>query len=241
VLAQSPAASTSPRLVTTDSIESPVGKRRSARELALKILFQVDVGKLPLEEALANSHHLEEDDPEVHEFAETLVRGAVAEQAQVDEIISRYASGWALERMANVDRNLLRLALYELLFLEDIPTSVSINEAVDLAKIYSTAESGRFINGILGNFVRQGEAERLTVGQPPSSPPEDPPAQLGAADTPVPEEAPTQLATAESPGRPDLSGESPSRPMAAPELGRPGDSGSPVAPGALQSDGGGTQ
>jgi len=173
-----------------------VGKRRSARELTLKILFQIDVGKLPLEEALANSCNLDEDDPEVRAFAEALVQGTVAEQARVDEIISRYASGWALERMANVDRNLLRLALYELLFLEDIPTSVSINEAVDLAKLYSTAESGRFINGILGNFVRQGEAERLQLDQAAVPNPEAAPAPAEAAEVLEPEEAPAIAAAA---------------------------------------------
>ena len=68
--------------------------------------------------------------------------------------ITKYASGWTLERIASVDRNLLRLALCEMLFRSDIPYSVSINEAVELAKIYSTAESGKFVNGILGNFAR---------------------------------------------------------------------------------------
>lgn len=147
-----------------------MGKRRSARESALKTLFQVDVGKLPLEEALANSRLVDGDDPEIQEFAEALVRGAVREQERLDEIISHYAAGWALDRMANVDRNLLRIALYEILFLEDIPSSVSINEAVDLGKMYSTAESGRFINGILGNFVRQGDADQFGLGQVEGSP-----------------------------------------------------------------------
>ena len=140
-----------------------MGKRRSARELALKVLFQVDVGKLPIDEVLGNAAEL--DDTEVSEFAECLVAGAATHREALDEIIARYASGWALDRMANVDRNLLRLALYEILFLDDIPASVSINEAVELGKTYSTAESGRFINGILGNFVRQGEAETLRQAQ----------------------------------------------------------------------------
>lgn len=132
-----------------------MGKRRLARESALKTLFQVDVGKLSPDEALANARLVGDSDPEVLEFAERLARGALAHQERLDAIISRYATGWALDRMANVDRNLLRLALFEILFLDDIPASVSINEAVDLAKLYSTADSGRFINGILGNFVRQ--------------------------------------------------------------------------------------
>ncbi|MCS6862406.1 MAG: transcription antitermination factor NusB [Abditibacteriales bacterium] len=131
-----------------------MGKRRTARELALKVLFQVDVGRLPLEEVIAMSKALWPASSEVWSFAETLARGVTRKRAQLDDIIAHYAAGWTLERMANVDRNLLRMALYELLEMDDIPYSVSINEAVELAKIYSTAESGKFVNGILGNFAR---------------------------------------------------------------------------------------
>jgi N utilization substance protein B len=131
-----------------------MGKRRTARELALKILFQVDVGRLSLEQVLTTSKALWQAPSEVWNFAETLARGVMQKRAPLDDIIMHYASGWTLERMANVDRNLLRLALYEMLFLDDIPYSVSINEAVELAKIYSTAESGKFVNGILGNVAR---------------------------------------------------------------------------------------
>jgi N utilization substance protein B len=95
-------------------------------------------------------------------FAEELARGAWSAHAELDKYITRYAAGWTLERMANADRNLLRLALYEILYREDIPQSVSINEAVELAKRYSTQESAKFINGILGSFAREkskGQAE----------------------------------------------------------------------------------
>lgn len=131
-----------------------MGKRRTARELALKILFQIDVGRLPLDEVIATSKALWQSPPEVWSFAEALARGVIQKRAQLDDIIMHYAAGWTLERMANVDRNLLRMALYELLEMDDIPYSVSINEAVELAKIYSTSESGKFVNGILGNFAR---------------------------------------------------------------------------------------
>jgi N utilization substance protein B len=131
-----------------------MGKRRTARELALKILFQVDVGHLPLNDVVALAKALWQMSPDVWQFAEVLARGVMEKRAQLDDIIMHYAAGWTLERMANVDRNLLRIALYEMLHLEDIPYSVSINEAVELAKLYSTAESGKFVNGILGNFAR---------------------------------------------------------------------------------------
>jgi len=142
-----------------------MGKRRTARELALKILFQIDVGRLPLDEVIAMSKALWQAPPEVWSFAEALARGVMQKRVQLDDIIMHYAAGWTLERMANVDRNLLRMALFELLEMDDIPPSVSINEAVELAKIYSTAESSKFVNGILGNFARaqgfaKGEEER---------------------------------------------------------------------------------
>lgn len=93
-------------------------------------------------------------------FASQLARGAWEERSDIDPIIEKYASGWTLERMANVDRNLLRLCLFEITKREDIPASVSINEAVELAKKYSTADSAKFINGILGSFARESAKEK---------------------------------------------------------------------------------
>ncbi len=149
-----------------------MGKRRTARELALKILFQIDVGRLPLDEVIVTSQALWQAPPDVWSFAEALARGVMQKRVQLDDIIMHYAAGWTLERMANVDRNLLRMALYELLEMDDIPYSVSINEAVELAKIYSTAESGKFVNGILGNFARargftKGEEDRADAREYP--------------------------------------------------------------------------
>ena len=131
-----------------------MGKRRSGRELAFRLLFQADVGNLTLAEVFQTGRDASEATEEVWQFATELARGAWENRADLDPIITRYAAGWTLERMANADRNLLRLALYEILHREDIPQSVSINEAVELAKRYSTADSAKFINGILGNFVR---------------------------------------------------------------------------------------
>ena len=132
-----------------------MGKRRSGRELAFRLLFQCDVGGLPLDEVINAAHASSEATDDVWEFAEELARGAWAERAAADKIITRYSAGWSLERMPNADRNLLRLAIYEILSRSDIPQSVSINEAVELAKQYSTIDSAKFINGILGTFVRE--------------------------------------------------------------------------------------
>jgi N utilization substance protein B len=134
-------------------------KRRAARELALRTLFQIDLARLDPEEALAAA--LAEDTlaDDARSFARDLVMGAVSKQQHVDTVIAKHARGWTLERMANIDRNILRLAVFEVLYLPDIPPSVTVDEAVELAKKYSTAESGRFVNGILGNLLRNLDTE----------------------------------------------------------------------------------
>lgn len=132
-----------------------MGKRRSGRELAFRLLFQCDVGGAPIDEVFAVAREESEATEEVWLFADELARGAWDARNELDEIITKYAAGWTLDRMANADRNLLRIALYEILHRDDIPQSVSINEAVELAKRYSTAESAKFINGILGSFMRE--------------------------------------------------------------------------------------
>lgn len=137
-----------------------MGKRRSARELALRLLFEVDVGKAPVEQVLEMSLEPERYDAPTIAFARKLLEGTVAHCHELDELIGQYAKEWSLDRMANVDRNILRLATYEVLYEPDIPASVSVDEAVELAKKYSTAESGKFVNGILGNILRHLDAHQ---------------------------------------------------------------------------------
>lgn len=137
--------------------------RRQSRELALKVLFQLDLSGGDPAEAFDLVVRLLTEDPEepdspapteeVQEFARRLLTGATEHLAELDAKLRSYAREWTLERMANVDRNILRLALYEMLYLEEVPLSVSINEAVEMAKLYSTPDSGRFINGILGKIA----------------------------------------------------------------------------------------
>ena len=131
-----------------------MGKRRSGRELAFRLLFQTDVGGVPLEEVLHAARVASEASEEVWAFAEELAHGAWDYRDEADKVIQKYSAGWTLDRMPNADRNLLRLAVFEILHRNDIPQSVSINEAVELAKQYSTQDSAKFINGILGSFVR---------------------------------------------------------------------------------------
>jgi len=125
-------------------------RRTKARDYALKFLYQADITKESGDEVFEEFWRgQEETDSEVKEFAHTLIKGALENSAEIDKKISGYADNWQLKRMAVVDRNILRLATYELIFLKDIPPKVSINEAVDLAKKYGDTESGRFVNGIL--------------------------------------------------------------------------------------------
>jgi transcription antitermination factor NusB len=127
-------------------------KRTQARELALQTLYQLDLrGTEVLDEvdALLNQGSA---DPEVLAFARELLFGCWEHRALIDEKIEEVARNWQLKRMAAVDRNVLRLATFELLFREDIPPLVTINEAIEIAKKFSTKNSGPFVNGILDNI-----------------------------------------------------------------------------------------
>lgn len=126
--------------------------RRQAREAALGVLFQVDLGGGDVDEALGTvrSPDWARDD---WTLIERLVRGTRGHLAEIDALIRGVAEHWTLERMATVDRNVLRMAIFELRH-TTTPVGVIINEAVELAKQYSTEESGRFVNGMLGEIVR---------------------------------------------------------------------------------------
>lgn len=128
----------------------PMGKRRQARELAAQFLYQFDVNGGESDEALRLFWKTQDSvNDQVRKFAEELILGCVKNAADIDVKIKKYTEHWELSRIATVDRNILRLAMYEMLYRDDIPPVVSINEAVDIAKRYSTRESGAFVNGIL--------------------------------------------------------------------------------------------
>ncbi|HVM61246.1 MAG TPA: transcription antitermination factor NusB [Verrucomicrobiae bacterium] len=128
----------------------PPGKRRLARELAVQFLYQFDLSGGTLAEALPLFWQTQPEAKVMERtFAEELVQGVIGKRVEIDEKIAKYTENWDLPRIAAVDRNILRLAMYEMLFRDDIPPVVSINEAVDIAKKFSTRESGAFVNGIL--------------------------------------------------------------------------------------------
>lgn len=127
--------------------------RRQSREIALQALFQVDVGKADPEYAvnyLALDSGAKKEDID---FARELVLGTMVNLQEIDRIIALYSKDWQLERMARVDRNIMRLSVYEIMYRDDIPPGVSVNEAVELAKVFGGEDSGKFINGILGRVV----------------------------------------------------------------------------------------
>ncbi|MDD5045335.1 MAG: transcription antitermination factor NusB [Candidatus Omnitrophica bacterium] len=126
-------------------------KRTQAREFALQILYKIDITKDGCTESLSEfwSNAEKKTDGQMKEFTERLVKGVMGHVADIDSQISKYAQNWQLKRMAVVDRNILRLGCFELLYCEDVPPKVSINEAIDLAKKYSGLEAGKFVNGIL--------------------------------------------------------------------------------------------
>lgn len=128
--------------------------RRKARLIAFQTLYSIDVGKSSLDEALQAAFEETELSEESAEFAKRLAAAVLDKTAELDEIISKYARGYTVDRLAAVDRTLLRLAAYEIKFSDETPAAVAINEAIEIAKKYSTAESGAFINGILGQLVR---------------------------------------------------------------------------------------
>lgn len=146
--------------------------RTRAREAALQVLYQLDLLGPELFEQV--DHLLDrlldpgDSDPTVKRFARDLVMGCWEKRVQLDARVQAIAANWDIGRMAVVDRNILRLATYELLFLSDVPPKVAINEAIDLAKRYSTADSGAFVNGILDRVRAEAEqavepVERLNV------------------------------------------------------------------------------
>lgn len=140
--------------------------RRLAREKAMQILFQIDVGKIEPEVALQNVLKEARMTLEAEQFARELVFGVLEHLDTLNQYIKDFAINWDLKRIANVDRTLLRLAIYEMLFLSaHIPPNVSINEAVELAKKFSTVEGSKFINGILDQIKRH-LTEHEKIGEP---------------------------------------------------------------------------
>lgn len=138
-----------------------MGKRRGSREFALQVLYQLNITKQDAIRILAQSKEHFLPKGANHKFAEKIVLGVLEHHQEIDRLIEQYSENWRLDRMTIIDRNILRMALFELLYCEDIPPKVTLNEAVDLGKRYGSEDSGSFINGILDRI--QNEVVRKPI------------------------------------------------------------------------------
>lgn len=140
-------------------------KRRLAREIAVQSLYQIEMNEVSADVALqaAIEELIEPDEtvdvsPEANlEFLRTLVYGASSKHEKIDELLSGYLTGWKMDRLSRVDRQILRLAVFEMFFDEQTPNRVAVNEAIELAKHFGTEESGKFVNGVLGQMIKESE------------------------------------------------------------------------------------
>ena len=137
-----------------------MGSRRRARELALQLLYQHEMTAAPLEQMQQDFDEWKNATEGIREFADVLIRGTLHNIEEIDGELAAQTANWRLERLAAVDRNILRLAMFELLFQAETPPAVVIDEAIEIAKKYGAEESARFVNGVLDGFVKR----RTNVG-----------------------------------------------------------------------------
>ncbi|HPC83621.1 MAG TPA: transcription antitermination factor NusB [Thermoanaerobaculaceae bacterium] len=133
-----------------------MGMRRRGRELALQMLYQHELAGNPVETIVASFEELQQAPQATREFAAALARGAIERQEEIDARLAEQADNWRLDRMAAVDRNILRLAMFELLYSPDTPPAVVIDEAVEIAKRFGSERSSQFVNGVLDGFLHRG-------------------------------------------------------------------------------------
>ncbi|MFG0214677.1 transcription antitermination factor NusB [Brevibacillus porteri] len=132
-------------------------KRRTAREKAVQCLFQIDMAEVPLKDAVAL---VMEESEENAQYLRYLLDGVLNNLTEIDAEIKKYLRGWQLERIANVDRAILRLAFYEIMFEQGTPDKVVMNEAIEIAKLFSDEQSHRYINGVLSSFLQSRETKQ---------------------------------------------------------------------------------
>ncbi len=129
-------------------------RRKTSRVKAMQALFQIDVGHISPEKAICYTFNIEQITDSANEFGPSLVLGVLENIETIDNLISNKSPEWGLKRMASVERSVLRIAVYELLFTKDTPYRVIINEAIELAKSFGDHESGAFVNGVLDEIWR---------------------------------------------------------------------------------------
>ena len=137
--------------------------RRRAREIALQVLYELDIGQGETQEVLSLYWENFQPSEKMREFCQRLVEGVRQKQAEIDPLLEKSSENWSLKRMPTVDRNILRLAAFELLYCPDIPFKVTLNEAIELARKFSTEESSAFINGLLDKIHSLVPAKKLPL------------------------------------------------------------------------------
>jgi transcription antitermination protein NusB len=149
---------------------APGGRRHQARILALQVLFEVDVTNHDPQDVLERTFADQPAPQETRRYVEQLVRGTLSDRDDIDRYVAEAAPAFPVGQLPSIDRNVLRLAIYELRHEGDVPPKAAINEAIELAKRFGGDSSGRFVNGVLGTVVAKIERERDTEEAPPSSP-----------------------------------------------------------------------
>lgn len=145
-------------------------RRRLARELALQSLYQMEMNEVPSRDAIAHvveeartedeAQLTQEKDQISPQYVMELVEGTLQHKQQIDTLLADYLKGWQMDRLSRVDKEILRLATYEMVYREDVPSKVVVNEAIEMAKNFGTEESGKFVNGVLGKMIKDLEAIR---------------------------------------------------------------------------------
>jgi N utilization substance protein B len=143
-----------------------MGKRRQGREAALKLLYALEMTQTDVQEVLKAAWIEEVVPRNVRDFVMTLVAGVGTHRAEIDAVIRAWSSHWSLARIGAVERNLLRLAIYELLFMPEIPPNVTINEAIEVAKSYGADEAWLFVNGILDRVKHEVAPQHAAAALP---------------------------------------------------------------------------
>ncbi|MCB4755731.1 MAG: transcription antitermination factor NusB [Elusimicrobia bacterium] len=139
-----------------------MGARRKAREYALQALYLADITPLPPEKALKGILTSDKIEERIRTYTKWLTEGTLKHKPEIDELITKVATNWEIDRMAALDRNILRMGAFELLYENDTPPSVIIDEAVEIAKTFSTIDSGKFVNGILDKIKLERKSETVT-------------------------------------------------------------------------------
>lgn len=163
---------------------SVMTRRTRGREIALQALYILEQNPAVSPREIDQFLERRLREPALRRYAEAVVRGIAENRSQLDSLIGKVAENWSIERMAAIDRNILRLGAYEMLFIHDVPVKVVITEALELAKRYSTSQSSRFVNGILDRLQAEANEARarmsVTTVPSESGPPAEPDANPGA-------------------------------------------------------------